>query len=122
MDMQPGIDVPCLMAGTRNRRRMLLYVWGIGWKNGRLLVNDNKRPTQARIPLVCQIEDNTMPTDRYTKAVLTIIAGALIALVAQNAVPVSRAAGEIQRVAICDLFGPACAGVEPELRRLKVTN
>jgi hypothetical protein len=55
-----------------------------------------------------------MPTDRYTKTVLTVIGGALVAIVAQNAIQASHAQGEqIQRVAICDLRAvpAACANV-----------
>jgi hypothetical protein len=40
-------------------------------------------------------------TDRYTKAVLTIIAGSLLALVAQNYIKPSLAAG-VQKVILCD--------------------
>jgi hypothetical protein len=46
--------------------------------------------------------------DRYTKAVLTIIAAALVALVAQGAIRQSRAANDIQKVEICD-HGGNCA-------------
>ena len=55
-----------------------------------------------------------MPTDRYTKTVLTVIAGALVAIVAQNAINVSHAQNdEIRRVAICDLRAvpAACANI-----------
>ena len=55
-----------------------------------------------------------MPTDRYTKTVLTIIAAALVAIVAQNAIKESYAqSDEIRRVAICDLRAvpAACANV-----------
>ena len=54
-----------------------------------------------------------MPTDRYTKTVLTIIAGALVAIVAQNGIKASNAQGGVQRVAICDLDHPtgSCAGL-----------
>ena len=40
--------------------------------------------------------------DRYTKAILTVIATALVALVIQGAIRQSRAMDEIQMVKICD--------------------
>jgi hypothetical protein len=72
--------------------------------------------------------------DRYTKAVLTVIAAALTALAVQNAIPGSQAqlaggtpggaggmpgatAGLVQRVALCDVTGTRCAAVEPGLGR-----
>jgi hypothetical protein len=51
-------------------------------------------------------------TDRYSKIVLTVIAAALVALVAQNAIGPTRAAGSIQKVAICDAEAPnTCANM-----------
>jgi len=51
--------------------------------------------------------------DRYTKAVLTIIAAALVALVAQNISGGSRAETAVQKVVICgDEAGSNCVGVE----------
>jgi hypothetical protein len=41
-------------------------------------------------------------TDRYTKATLTVIAGALIALVVQNFVNPLSAQSSIQKVVLCD--------------------
>ena len=55
-----------------------------------------------------------MLTDRYTKTVLTVIAGALVAIVAQNAIKASHAqSDEIHRVAICNLRAvpAACANI-----------
>lgn len=53
--------------------------------------------------------------DRYTKAVLTVIAAALCALVAQNAAGPSQAQqSPVQLVAICSLDGNNCAGVVGE--------
>lgn len=53
-----------------------------------------------------------MHTDRYTKTVLTIIAAALVAIVAQNGIKASKAqSDEIQRVAICELRGAECANL-----------
>jgi hypothetical protein len=52
-----------------------------------------------------------MPADRYTKTVLTVIAGALVAIVAQNTIKASHAQDGVQRVAICDLRAIACANV-----------
>jgi hypothetical protein len=55
-----------------------------------------------------------MPTDRYTKILLTIIAAALVGIVAQNAIKGSYAqSDEIRKVAICDLraIPAACANV-----------
>jgi hypothetical protein len=43
-----------------------------------------------------------MMTDRYTKTVLTVIAGALLALVAQNAIHSAVAQSDIQKVQLCD--------------------
>ncbi len=40
--------------------------------------------------------------DRYARAILTVIALALVALVIQNALPRAEAAGGVQKVAICD--------------------
>ena len=54
-----------------------------------------------------------MPTDRYTKTALTIIAGALLAIVTQNAINSSHAqTQQITKVAICDIRDPnSCAFV-----------
>jgi hypothetical protein len=51
--------------------------------------------------------------DRYTKVLLTVIAAALIAIVAQNTVGTLQAQNAgIGRVAICDVDNPnACARV-----------
>ena len=51
-----------------------------------------------------------MGVDRYTKIVLTVIAAALVANVAQDYVLPVRAA-EVQRVAICSSSGATCASV-----------
>jgi len=48
--------------------------------------------------------------DRYTKIVLTVIAAALVANVAQDYIMPARAA-ELQRVAVCDMNGVTCASV-----------
>ena len=53
--------------------------------------------------------------DRYTKAVLTVIAVCLCLITAQNfnIVPSAEASGkEIQKVAICKLNGESCAYVD----------
>jgi hypothetical protein len=54
-----------------------------------------------------------MLIDRYTKAVLTVIAGALIGIFAQNAINVSQAQQpSLQKVVICQNGNPAlCANV-----------
>jgi hypothetical protein len=53
--------------------------------------------------------------DRYTKAVLTIIAAALVALVAQNMSGGSRADSAVQKVVICgDEAGSNCVGVDAD--------
>ena len=53
--------------------------------------------------------------DRYTKVVLTIIAAALVALVAQNLAGGSRADPAVQKVVICgDELGSNCVGVDPD--------
>jgi hypothetical protein len=53
-----------------------------------------------------------MIIDRYTKGVLSIIAAALVILVAQNAIRLARALGDhVQKVAICDETGYSCADV-----------
>lgn len=51
-----------------------------------------------------------MGIDRYTKIVLTVIAAALVANVAQDYILPARAA-EVQRVVICDETGYFCASV-----------
>jgi SNF family Na+-dependent transporter len=40
--------------------------------------------------------------DRYTKAMMTVIAISLVALVVQNLIPASNAQSGIQKVIICD--------------------
>jgi hypothetical protein len=53
--------------------------------------------------------------DRSTKVVLTIIATALVALVAQNLAGGSRADTTVQMVVICgDELGSNCVGVDPD--------
>ena len=53
--------------------------------------------------------------DRYTKIVLTIIAAALVALVAQNISGGSRADPAVQKVVICgDEVGANCVGVDAD--------
>jgi hypothetical protein len=48
--------------------------------------------------------------DRFTKAVLTVIAIAMIVLIAQNAISVSRAKeGDLQKVHYCDSL--SCAAL-----------
>lgn len=50
--------------------------------------------------------------ERYLKAVLTVIAAALVGLLVQNTVRPVGAAGGIQRVAICDPYdSELCARV-----------
>jgi hypothetical protein len=52
--------------------------------------------------------------DRYTKAVLTVIAVCLCLITAQNfnIVPSAEASGHIQKVAVCDInFTNTCADV-----------
>jgi hypothetical protein len=57
-------------------------------------------------------KENGMTVDRYTKAMLTIIAVSLVALVGQNAVTSVRAANDqITRVQICDAQNGRCAAV-----------
>ena len=51
-----------------------------------------------------------MGIDWYTKIVLTVIAAALVANVAQDYVLPAQAA-EVQRVAICTASGATCASV-----------
>jgi len=51
-----------------------------------------------------------MRIDWYTRAVLTIIAAALVANVAQDYVLPARAA-DVQRVAVCNAIGTSCASV-----------
>jgi hypothetical protein len=53
-----------------------------------------------------------MHFDFYTKAVLTVIAGALVVLAAQNASGPSRAQSDpVQKVQICNGDGVTCAPV-----------
>lgn len=48
-----------------------------------------------------------MSIDRYTKAMLTVIAGALIGIFAQNAIKVSQAQQpQLQKVVICSNENP----------------
>ncbi len=50
--------------------------------------------------------------DRYTKAVLTVIAVALLALAAENAIrPAAAQSDQIQKVQICDTQN--CASLSP---------
>jgi hypothetical protein len=50
--------------------------------------------------------------DRYSKAVLTIIAAALVAIVAQNTIGPLNAQSGVQRVVICDPRDPGrCASL-----------
>ena len=49
--------------------------------------------------------------DRYTKAVLTVIAAALVALVTQGAIRESRAQLGIQKVQICGDNAADCASI-----------
>jgi hypothetical protein len=53
-----------------------------------------------------------MTIDRYTKAVLTVIAVALVGLVVQNAIGTVVAQPPPQRVQICDTAG-RCATLRP---------
>jgi hypothetical protein len=63
------------------------------------------------------LEGDILKIDRYTKLVLTVIAGCLLALVVQNAIRPSQAEyGEVQKVQICDGLGAGplhCAGLVP---------
>jgi hypothetical protein len=58
-----------------------------------------------------------MQTDRYTKAVLTVIAAALVTLAGQNAIGSLHAADQgVQKVAICNVMTPEiCATVKVKL-------
>jgi hypothetical protein len=47
--------------------------------------------------------------DRYMKGVLTVIAAALVTIVAQHAIHPSQAAPDIQKVQICDDLGHCAA-------------
>jgi hypothetical protein len=48
-----------------------------------------------------------MLVDRYTKTVLSVIAAALVAIVAQNTIKVSQAQGnQIQKFALCSQNNP----------------
>ena len=51
--------------------------------------------------------------DKYTKAVLTVIAVCLCLITAQNfnIVPSAEASGGVQKVQICGLYGADCAVV-----------
>lgn len=63
-----------------------------------------------------------MGIDRYTKIVLTVIAAALVANVAQDYVLPAQAA-EVQRVALCSQSGATCASVSGSSGlAVKVTN
>jgi hypothetical protein len=47
----------------------------------------------------------------YSNVVLTVIAGALVCLVAQGMVGRAGAAGDVTRVVVCDRVGALCADV-----------
>lgn len=55
-----------------------------------------------------------MKIDRYSKAILTIIAAALVAMAAENLVRPSVAQTGVSKVAICELDGRNCAGTFPD--------
>ncbi len=51
--------------------------------------------------------------DQFTKSVLTVIAAALVVLVAQNAIGPSKAQNAgVQKIAICTESGSYCAGIQ----------
>lgn len=52
-----------------------------------------------------------MKIDIFTKLILSVIAGALVVLVAQNSLSRANADEGIQRVAICGLTNGKCANV-----------
>ena len=52
-----------------------------------------------------------MQVDRYTQGVLTVIAGALCVIAAQNAASPAGAQAGPQRVAICNESGDRCAHI-----------
>jgi hypothetical protein len=54
-----------------------------------------------------------MQIDRYTKVVLTIIAGALVVVAAENAMKQAQAQTQpgVMKVAICSEDGSRCTGV-----------
>jgi hypothetical protein len=53
-----------------------------------------------------------MKIDIYTKGVLTVIAGALVAIVVQNGVSTATAqSGGITKVALCDPLYGVCADI-----------
>ena len=61
-----------------------------------------------------------MQIDRYTKAMLTLIAGSLLALVAQNAIRSADAqSGHPSKVIICDLDGSCAKVVATDSRDLR---
>jgi hypothetical protein len=61
--------------------------------------------------------------DWYTKAVLTVIAAALVALALRDIVGSLGAQGrEIQRVQICDSYGLHCAMIDPATASLSVSS
>jgi hypothetical protein len=60
--------------------------------------------------------------DRYTKAVLTVIAAALVTLATQNAIHSSNAqlTNGVQKVAVCNLVGPLQDPRDPECASVRV--
>jgi hypothetical protein len=89
------------------------------WTNGRVSAVNYLGPTGGLLSLNEQCafaveqctpkpEEATM-SDPYIKAVLTVIAVSLVALVIQNVIRASRADNEVQKVQICDLKN--CADV-----------
>ena len=61
--------------------------------------------TETFLPALKFYREDTV-VDRYTKAVLTVIAAALVAIVVQNSIGSSEAqSSNIPRVQVCDAWG-----------------
>jgi hypothetical protein len=61
-----------------------------------------------------RIETGAAMVDRFTKAVLTVIAVSLLTIAIENAHWSAKAQSvEVQRVAICDRTGAFCADFDP---------
>jgi len=53
-----------------------------------------------------------MKSDLYTKAVLTVIALALVVIAAEKTITNAHAQNRPTKVVICDTYGNKCAGID----------
>ena len=57
-------------------------------------------------------EEKKMKSDLYTKAVLTVIALALVVIAAEKTITNAYAQNRPAKVVICDSYGSKCAGID----------